>query len=791
MKRNSWNSNRIKRTAAALASLCLLGCDSEPVQDLRHWVPYRTELISHTTGAVQVGNFGFGWLVHDVDRDGRRELFYAQEDGVLLAEGPHRATLWESRVPTACSGTYPCAFLDGCWDVDGDGTDELVSTSSSTDGMNWILQTREAATGRVELTAPLPVGVDFDEDGVWDGSYRAVGTTTVFTDEGPRPAILLVVYVARDLIGRGVLAVDALDGSELWRHETGPQPQPLRTRVVDVNEDGRPDVVLPTAAVNNMNEIAGLNLRDDHVELHVLDADGVLLWRHQYPVNSGSTAVLVDDFIDAPGLEAVVLSYRFDATPESRVTLHRARDGAVLSDQLQGVRYIDLNAGPAPRSVLLTEATALTFAEITPTGFQVRRVQAFDQMISVKGVSDVLPDEGPEILLTRSDLGLVVLSRSGATLLDSWIPRAATAQPIFHGRIQGPLYLTEPSFLVERDGSFPSCFTYSIERRFDYRWLVWLGLAALGTLLVLAIRGLTAWIRRWELPWRRTPRRTHLLRLLDDMAYSRHGGGAVIATLNRYLLLSTGGVDPNSPRLAELRRDVRERILPVLNGMTGTATAAGLDSRKVTAFSAAWTSVRCEYENLDAALATGTSPDGRGFQHSVEVLHRAIERLWQATLSRLETPLQDVVAACLSHHRTALESAGVEWRVNGEPPEPRVTMDRRDLEYVLDNLIENAARAMTERGGQLSITWRPEADQLHLQVVDTGCGIAPELRERIFEPGFTTRSGGGQGLARSVFLLKRTGGSMHLDDDPEGPGAAFSVILPSSGGQSSRLPKRG
>lgn len=113
--------------------------------------------------------------------------------------------------------------------------------------------------------------------------------------------------------------------------------------------------------------------------------------------------------------------------------------------------------------------------------------------------------------------------------------------------------------------------------------------------------------------------------------------------------------------------------------------------------------------------------------------------------------------------------------------------DAAELEQIVMNLVMNARDAMPE-GGALTIEVHdePEAATTVLVVADTGQGIAAELRERVFEPYFTTKSahaapGAGLGLATVYGLVQGHGGTIVVDDAPRG-GARLTVRLPSVAG---------
>jgi len=68
-----------------------------------------------------------------------------------------------------------------------------------------------------------------------------------------------------------------------------------------------------------------------------------------------------------------------------------------------------------------------------------------------------------------------------------------------------------------------------------------------------------------------------------------------------------------------------------------------------------------------------------------------------------------------------------------------VRADGAELERALLNLVANARDAMPE-GGTLTIETKQEDDVVHIRVVDTGIGISPAARDRVFEPTFTSRA---------------------------------------------------
>ncbi|MHB8764138.1 MAG: sensor histidine kinase, partial [Deferrisomatales bacterium] len=111
--------------------------------------------------------------------------------------------------------------------------------------------------------------------------------------------------------------------------------------------------------------------------------------------------------------------------------------------------------------------------------------------------------------------------------------------------------------------------------------------------------------------------------------------------------------------------------------------------------------------------------------------------------------------------------------------------DPEQLQQVVWNLVLNAAEAMesTPEPRVLSVGLRRRGPTVEIRVADTGPGVRPEDRERIFDPFYTTKAqGGGLGLSTLQSIVLRHGGSVALEDDGPGPGgAAFTVVLPRDG----------
>jgi signal transduction histidine kinase len=119
--------------------------------------------------------------------------------------------------------------------------------------------------------------------------------------------------------------------------------------------------------------------------------------------------------------------------------------------------------------------------------------------------------------------------------------------------------------------------------------------------------------------------------------------------------------------------------------------------------------------------------------------------------------------------------------------EGSIIADRRRLSRVLINLCKNAVEAMPG-GGQLSLHTSNSEEGIAIEIVDTGCGIPPELLPRIFEPFVThgKRNGTGLGMAIVRSIIDMHGGRISLESTV-GTGTTVRIWLPMGlGGGESR-----
>jgi signal transduction histidine kinase/ActR/RegA family two-component response regulator len=110
-------------------------------------------------------------------------------------------------------------------------------------------------------------------------------------------------------------------------------------------------------------------------------------------------------------------------------------------------------------------------------------------------------------------------------------------------------------------------------------------------------------------------------------------------------------------------------------------------------------------------------------------------------------------------------------------------LDRQQFENALLNLAVNARDAMEGHGSLTIRTVRDEEDQpaaLAVQVIDTGCGMSPEVLARVFDPFYTTKPAGqgtGLGMSQVFAFCRQSDGEVQIQST-EGQGTSVAMLLP-------------
>lgn len=138
------------------------------------------------------------------------------------------------------------------------------------------------------------------------------------------------------------------------------------------------------------------------------------------------------------------------------------------------------------------------------------------------------------------------------------------------------------------------------------------------------------------------------------------------------------------------------------------------------------------------------------------------------------------VGALLLGKAAQARERGVEWHAEIDPDAPRSVLSPVDAVSVVGNLVDNAidAAASAPSPRWVRVTFDRAGRDLRIEVADSGAGIPGELRDRVFEHGFSTKPAGadgrGVGLALVRSIVDDSRGSIEILDDP----TTLRVMLP-------------
>jgi signal transduction histidine kinase len=144
------------------------------------------------------------------------------------------------------------------------------------------------------------------------------------------------------------------------------------------------------------------------------------------------------------------------------------------------------------------------------------------------------------------------------------------------------------------------------------------------------------------------------------------------------------------------------------------------------------------------------------------------------------TDVNDAITEALQVAEIVASSRGIAIIKHFEPGLAAVWADCGALQEAFLNLVFNAIEAIDDEDERtISVSTRSVGDGLEVVVADTGCGIAEEHRNKLFEPEFTTKpQGSGLGLGIVREIIGQHGGSISLLPSRPGDGASFCVRLP-------------
>ena len=298
------------------------------------------------------------------------------------------------------------------------------------------------------------------------------------------------------------------------------------------------------------------------------------------------------------------------------------------------------------------------------------------------------------------------------------------------------------------------------------------GLLVVPLLISLPLLVLPAWlsVRLALRPWRRASREIEA-RGPDDLQ------PLVFAPRHRELSPLTRAVDQLLARLRAARQRERSFIADAAHELRTPIAAIQVHADALLSH---------PREGRDAELLAGLRASSLRAARLVEQLLALTRSEAVAARSAKPVDLEALVQDSLAQQAPLAGTREVELdfeTVVDADTDAVVQGDADSLRSLLDNVIGNAVK-YSPAGGAVRVRLRSGADAVRITVTDEGPGIAPELRQRVFDRFFRAPDqplpGSGLGLAIAKAAADRHGAALELGDGPDARGLAVCLTLPRS-----------
>ncbi len=194
--------------------------------------------------------------------------------------------------------------------------------------------------------------------------------------------------------------------------------------------------------------------------------------------------------------------------------------------------------------------------------------------------------------------------------------------------------------------------------------------------------------------------------------------------------------------------------------------------------------------SINSALEKLDDQQSDAEKDCLKTIKREVERLNGVAMDYLDfaapkvthtghVDVPSIIEAIVEQIKPQAERLGVRLAYDGAAVEGFTRGDAERLGRAFLNLILNGLQAV-EGGGQVEVKSRfdPGAEMLNIDISDSGSGIREDIKERIFDPFFSTRpKGSGLGLTITKIIVEEHHGTITASSIPSG-GARFSVRLP-------------
>lgn len=180
------------------------------------------------------------------------------------------------------------------------------------------------------------------------------------------------------------------------------------------------------------------------------------------------------------------------------------------------------------------------------------------------------------------------------------------------------------------------------------------------------------------------------------------------------------------------------------------------------------------YSRLSSRLATLQKETAR----LRDILDDFLRYAGKMELDRKPVNVGQILEDLVDFYAPQAQLNRVQLRVR--PLEGTITanLDEKMIKQAILNLMINALQAIPAEGGEIILSARNLDRSLVIEVMDTGRGMTPEMRDKIFDAYYSTKKGGtGLGLAIARRIIEEHGGNVSVESEP-GKGSVFRLTVP-------------
>jgi len=263
------------------------------------------------------------------------------------------------------------------------------------------------------------------------------------------------------------------------------------------------------------------------------------------------------------------------------------------------------------------------------------------------------------------------------------------------------------------------------------------------------------------------------------------GKGAAVLLSVDFLEAQAGAVNPNPGMLVRLRDpEAQRQIGRQLQTADRLAAISRVTSGVAHEVKNPLNAILLHVEVARTRMARGETdiaPQMEIISREILRLDRVVKTFLDFTrpveLKLVQAPLREMLGEIVELARPQAEAGKIRVVAQFETDDVEVRIDRDLFKQAVLNVVVNAMQAMP-KGGELRFASSTAGDTAEIRISDTGAGIPPELKEKIFRLYFTTKEGGsGIGLAMTFRIVQLHDGTIDFSSEP-GKGTTFVIRLP-------------